>query len=39
MEKYIETITKLVKKIQSEKSLKRIYRLVLYLYTMDGAGG
>lgn len=33
--KYKEAIIEIVGKIQSEKSLKRIYKLVLYLYTHE----
>lgn len=32
---YKETIIELVGKIQSEKVLKRIYKIVLYLYTHE----
>ena len=35
---YKEAIIELVGKIHSEKILKRIYELVLYLYTMSGTG-
>lgn len=33
--KYKETIIEIVGKIQSEKILKRIYKIVLYLYTHE----
>lgn len=33
--KYKETIIEIVGKIHSEKVLKRIYKLVLYLYTHE----
>jgi len=36
--KYKETIIKIVGKIQSEKTLKRIYKFVLYLYTHEADG-
>lgn len=32
---YKETIIELVGKIRSERTLKRIYKLVLYLYTHE----
>ena len=35
MQQYRDTIIKMVNRIQSEQSLKRIYKLVLYLYTRD----
>ena len=35
---YKEAIMKLVGKIHSEKVLKRIYKFVLYLYTMSETG-
>lgn len=36
--KYKETIIELVGKIHSEKTLKRIYKFVLYLYTHEADG-
>lgn len=33
--KYKKAIIEIVGKIQSEKALKRIYKLVLYLYTHE----
>ena len=35
---YKEAIIQLVGKIHSEKVLKRIYKFVLYLYTMSETG-
>jgi hypothetical protein len=35
---YKEAIIELVGKIHSEKILKRIYKFVLYLYTMSETG-
>ena len=35
---YKEAVMKLVGKIHSEKVLKRIYKFVLYLYTMSETG-
>lgn len=36
--KYKAAILEMVGKIQSEKTLKRIYKIVLYLYTKEGDG-
>lgn len=36
--KYKAAILELVGKIQNEKTLKRIYKIVLYLYTKESDG-
>ena len=38
MQQYRDTIIKLVRKIHNEQYLKRIYKLVLYLYTRETDG-